>query len=221
MIRRPPRSTLFPYTTLFRSHQHGVPRRAREPGLGDGLHHGRARQRREGDLAPLGDRRRRVGPHGSHTDEGDRARRVGVVHGHRVAVGQQVGRDGAADVARTDDAEPSRRGSHRAPLAHGARQRQDGYLGGMRSAPSSRMGSPFSIAFSMMWRASAAYSLGRPRRDGNGISAASFWRWSSGSMASMGVSKVPGAMVTTRMPSPARSRAMGSVMPTTPPFDAE
>src|SRR3712207_8861921 len=23
MIRRPPRSTLFPYTTLFRSHQHG------------------------------------------------------------------------------------------------------------------------------------------------------------------------------------------------------
>src|SRR5258707_2502748 len=33
MIRRPPRSTLFPYTTLFRSpvrHGHGV------PGLGDG-----------------------------------------------------------------------------------------------------------------------------------------------------------------------------------------
>src|SRR3712207_7254642 len=25
MIRRPPRSTLFPYTTLFRSHQAGVP----------------------------------------------------------------------------------------------------------------------------------------------------------------------------------------------------
>src|SRR3712207_7114425 len=24
MIRRPPRSTLFPYTTLFRSHAHGV-----------------------------------------------------------------------------------------------------------------------------------------------------------------------------------------------------
>src|SRR3989441_6509185 len=24
MIRRPPRSTLFPYTTLFRSHRHGV-----------------------------------------------------------------------------------------------------------------------------------------------------------------------------------------------------
>src|SRR3712207_8650215 len=26
MIRRPPRSTLFPYTTLFRSHQHRGPR---------------------------------------------------------------------------------------------------------------------------------------------------------------------------------------------------
>src|SRR2546430_13085726 len=25
MIRRPPRSTLFPYTTLFRSRRHGVP----------------------------------------------------------------------------------------------------------------------------------------------------------------------------------------------------
>src|SRR2546427_2940792 len=25
MIRRPPRSTLFPYTTLFRSHDHGFP----------------------------------------------------------------------------------------------------------------------------------------------------------------------------------------------------
>src|SRR6266581_6262804 len=31
MIRRPPRSTLFPYTTLFRSHAHAVHRRGREP----------------------------------------------------------------------------------------------------------------------------------------------------------------------------------------------
>src|SRR2546430_10028845 len=29
MIRRPPRSTLFPYTTLFRSHEHGIESRAR------------------------------------------------------------------------------------------------------------------------------------------------------------------------------------------------
>src|ERR1035441_8263261 len=30
MIRRPPRSTLFPYTTLFRSHRHGDFRAARQ-----------------------------------------------------------------------------------------------------------------------------------------------------------------------------------------------
>src|SRR5439155_20210342 len=29
MLRRPPRSTLFPYTTLFRSHRDGLPLRAR------------------------------------------------------------------------------------------------------------------------------------------------------------------------------------------------
>src|SRR3712207_7899213 len=33
MIRRPPRSTLFPYTTLFRSHRGGA-RRPRPPGAG-------------------------------------------------------------------------------------------------------------------------------------------------------------------------------------------
>src|SRR2546430_4043162 len=38
MIRRPPRSTLFPYTTLFRSHGPGVPPCRRDSG--------RARQRR-------------------------------------------------------------------------------------------------------------------------------------------------------------------------------
>src|SRR5689334_24839938 len=35
MIRRPPRSTLFPYTTLFRSHDQV--RRAAAPGVGDGV----------------------------------------------------------------------------------------------------------------------------------------------------------------------------------------
>src|SRR5476651_2809965 len=34
MIRRPPRSTLFPYTTLFRSHEHHV-QRARSDVEGD------------------------------------------------------------------------------------------------------------------------------------------------------------------------------------------
>src|SRR2546427_13190503 len=31
MIRRPPRSTLFPYTTLFRSHAHGIAHRDIKP----------------------------------------------------------------------------------------------------------------------------------------------------------------------------------------------
>src|SRR2546430_12422561 len=35
MIRRPPRSTLFPYTTLFRSHPSGRPRGARRGRQGD------------------------------------------------------------------------------------------------------------------------------------------------------------------------------------------
>ena len=38
----------------------------------------------------------------------------------------------------------------------------------MRMAPSRRMVSPLSMVFSMMARARWAYSLGRPRRDGNG-----------------------------------------------------
>src|SRR2546429_4418895 len=36
MIRRPPRSTLFPYTTLFRSNGHGEGGVDRLPGHGDG-----------------------------------------------------------------------------------------------------------------------------------------------------------------------------------------
>ena len=37
----------------------------------------------------------------------------------------------------------------------------------------------------------------------------------------IGVRNRPGAIVQTRTPRLARSRAIGSVMPTTPPFDAE
>jgi hypothetical protein len=36
----------------------------------------------------------------------------------------------------------------------------------------------------------------------------------------MGVPKMPGAIVMLRMPLRERSRAMGKVMPTTPPLDA-
>src|SRR2546425_4973004 len=59
MIRRPPRSTLFPYTTLFRSHQgeHGA--RARGLPRGALLHPRAAHDRRRPGLRPhhLGDRR--------------------------------------------------------------------------------------------------------------------------------------------------------------------
>src|SRR3712207_7391956 len=55
MIRRPPRSTLFPYTTLFRSRLRHVPavpgmaatRRLHHRWGGDGLRHGTARLRRD------------------------------------------------------------------------------------------------------------------------------------------------------------------------------
>src|SRR3712207_8760667 len=43
MIRRPPRSTLFPYTTLFRSHR--VEQRSRRPALHEGTRVGESRQR--------------------------------------------------------------------------------------------------------------------------------------------------------------------------------
>ena len=58
-------------------------------------------------------------------------------------------------------------------------------------------------------------------RDGCGICASSDSRTSGGIPAIMGVSKMPGAMVTTRMRSFDRSRASGSVIAATPPFDAE
>src|SRR5688572_31087091 len=70
MIRRPPRSTLFPYTTLFRSDQgRGLPvgqREEDEVGLGErggvGGHEGRRRELRQlgvqlGDRATGGDRK--------------------------------------------------------------------------------------------------------------------------------------------------------------------
>src|SRR3712207_7873631 len=58
MIRRPPRSTLFPYTTLCRSTSSHRARRVREGGLaGDGGRHGGAREARlrgrVGDAHPL------------------------------------------------------------------------------------------------------------------------------------------------------------------------
>src|SRR5438034_8846130 len=47
MIRRPPRSTLFPYTTLFRSHAHAVDRHAHRPDRSRGALQGGVRPVRE------------------------------------------------------------------------------------------------------------------------------------------------------------------------------
>jgi hypothetical protein len=54
-----------------------------------------------------------------------------------------------------------------------------------------------------------------------GMVASSALRTGSGSVASIGVSKVPGAMVHTRTPIEAWSRAIGKVIDTTPPLEAE
>src|SRR5690606_35056026 len=80
-----------------------------------------------------------------------------------------------------------------------------GQRGAMRSAPSRRMVSPLSMALPMMCWASCAYSSGLPSRAGCGTDAASVLRASADTRASMGVSKMPGAMVQTRIALLARS----------------
>src|SRR3712207_8586251 len=70
MIRRPPRSTLFPYTTLFRSRREaeGARRAPRRPDRGRASEAERRRHRRRAgagpradDVPPRGRRRRRAG----------------------------------------------------------------------------------------------------------------------------------------------------------------
>src|SRR2546425_10752258 len=106
-------------------------------------------------------------------------------------------------------------------LYHGEDTRCPPYFGAMRIAPSRRIVSPFNISFSMMCLARAAYSLGRPRRDGKGTCCPSEIRASSDRLPIIGVSNVPGAIVMTRIPKRANSRAMGSVIATMPPLEAE
>ena len=72
----------------------------------------------------------------------------------------------------------------------------------------------------MMWRTSAAYSAGLPRRGGNGTPAARDSRTSGVMPAIIGVSKMPGAMVITRIPKRASSRAAGKVRLAIAPLEA-
>ena len=90
----------------------------------------------------------------------------------------------------------------------------------IRKAPSNLITSPFKNRFRTMCSTSSAYSDGRPSRDGNGIPAPSEACTSGGNPSTIGVWNKPGAIVTTRTPARANSRAAGNVIATTPPFDA-
>src|SRR3712207_8990346 len=68
MIRRPPRSTLFPYTTLFRSHALVELHLARFPVRRDGLQQ-RFEVRRTDDVDAAGERVGREGRSEEHTSE--------------------------------------------------------------------------------------------------------------------------------------------------------
>src|SRR2546426_5195760 len=94
MIRRPPRSTLFPYTTLFRSKRPRAPLPGRPPGDGAGI----AQHRREPESLELLEQGR---PYRHEDDDGPRdagGAQVGAfVHG-RDAVTPGVDRfEGLAD----------------------------------------------------------------------------------------------------------------------------
>ena len=63
--------------------------------------------------------------------------------------------------------------------------------------------------------------LGSPRRAGNGTERAERFLRILRQPRIIGVMKMPGAIVLTRMPNCANSRAIGRVIATTPPFEAE
>ena len=75
--------------------------------------------------------------------------------------------------------------------------------------------------FSIRKQASCAYSSGFPSRFGNGTWAPSASCTFGGIIATIGVLKTPGRIVLTRTPSFIKSRAIGSVIDSTPPFEAE
>src|SRR6185436_2599406 len=164
---------------------------------------------------------------GAHQPRGDRqhaARHGGARAGRARSRARLRAGAGAGAAPQAPAARPHRR--RLPPASDGPRRRRRGgltprYRGAIRSAPSSRIVSPLSIGFSMIDVAICAYSPGSPSRWGNGIELPSASRASSGSSASSGVSNRPGAIVMTRMPYWARSRAAGTVMPTMPPFEAE
>src|SRR5437868_4475082 len=87
--------------------------------------------------------------------------------------------------------------------------------------PSSRTAAAFMYGFSIRKQASLAYSSAWPSRFGNGTCAPSASWTLGGIIATIGVLNTPGSIVLTRTPSFIRSRAIGSVMASTPPLEAE
>src|SRR5690606_24918349 len=96
-----------------------------------------------------------------------------------------------------------------------------GHFGASRTAPSSRMVSPLRERLPRMYCTRSADTSAPPSRAGKGIEADSDFCTSSGIPSTIGVQKMPGATVLTRMPKRASSRAIGRVMATTPPLEAE
>src|SRR3712207_7910542 len=77
MIRRPPRSTLFPYTTLFRSHDPVLAGR-RHPADGEAVHPDAPGQEAEGGV--LGERRERALGAAINGDEDRKSTRLNSSH---------------------------------------------------------------------------------------------------------------------------------------------
>ena len=104
--------------------------------------------------------------------------------------------------------------------AEGGVETRGRYRGGIRSAPSSLMVSPFIIGFSAMWQASARELLGpaEPGREGD-LLAQRLARLLGEGGQQRRVEEA-GRDGHTRMPLRARSRAAGRVRPTTPPLEA-
>ena len=88
-------------------------------------------------------------------------------------------------------------------------------------APSNLIVSPFKYPLRTHSSASDPNSLASPSRFGKGTSAASLSKTGCGTPLISGVSKMPGKIVFTRIPSDERSRASVNVMPANAALDAE
>src|SRR2546430_15860386 len=116
MIRRPPRSTLFPYTTLFRSHSRGGQRRLQPRG-------GRRHQRLLRQYRP------------SPPDGGGESAGVGPASGQADSGGGGSWGAGGGGAGGGGDGHAARRGHFPAALGHLSSRGGPGGAGGGRGPP--------------------------------------------------------------------------------------